>query len=85
MVETSEHWCLQSQFCVLYAEVMQPIHFAKILTYPEQVYIVVIIITVFIICTIVQVNSSNLQFMNQVVLNGPNKHAGANFVEIYEN
>ena len=30
-----------------------------------------------------QVNSSNLQFMRQLVLNGPNKHPGANFVEIY--
>jgi len=30
-----------------------------------------------------QVNSSNLQFMKQLVLNGPNKHPGANFVEIY--
>jgi DNA-directed RNA polymerase III subunit RPC1 len=29
------------------------------------------------------VNSSNLQFMKQLVLNGPNKHPWANFVEIY--
>ena len=28
-------------------------------------------------------NSSNLQFMKQLVLNGPNKHPWANFVEIY--
>ena len=28
-------------------------------------------------------NSSNLQFMKQLVLNGPNKHLWANFVEIY--
>jgi len=30
-----------------------------------------------------QVNSSNIQFLRQLVLNGPNKHPGANFVEIY--
>ena len=56
-----------------------PIHIAKVLTYPEKVWIVFFISSLF--KYYLKVTYSNIEKMRQIVLNGPDVHPGANFVE----